>query len=160
MRNAALELGHRTVLYGFEKFWTVQNDIVLKSDQSICDCRNFLFRSYFMKNGLRAWQFLGITLSLVWAALGAGYWTAKVNENAWAHAEDTFLDCRERQPRNSSFDACLQNMQDEYDAYADPQPRWEPFVERALLPPASGWLGAYVMAAMSRQLKRRRSAKQ
>ena len=108
-----------------------------------------------MKYTPNAWQCFGIVLSLVWAAEGARYWTARVNENAWAHAEETFLACREGQPRNANFDACLEDMQDDYNANADPQPRWEALVERAVLPIASGWLVAYTLIAMSRRVKRR-----
>jgi hypothetical protein len=108
-----------------------------------------------MKLRLAGWQRIAMALSVIWATVGAEYWTSKVNEAAWAQAEQTFLSCRDGQPRNGNFDACLEEMQNEYDADADPQPRWEPLAERALLPITLGWLGAYAWIGLSRRRKRK-----
>ncbi|HWY60399.1 MAG TPA: hypothetical protein VNW15_00720 [Rhizomicrobium sp.] len=115
---------------------------------------NFL-RSRFRLN---AWQGAGIALSLVWA-LGAVYWTSKANEYAWAGAEETFLECRQPQPRSESFDACLEEMQDDYNANADHPPRWQPLVERAFIPVALGWLVVYGPIALYRRARRPRVAR-
>lgn len=102
-----------------------------------------------MRVRLRKWHFVCIVLSLAWAAGGAGYWTSLMNENAWADAEETFLYCRDGQPRNASFDDCLEDMQSDYDANADLQTGWEPLA-RTALPILSLWLGAYGVMAMVR----------
>jgi hypothetical protein len=108
-----------------------------------------------MKVGLKSWQWIGIALSIGWATVGAPYWSSKVNENAWAHAEEIFITCRDSQPRNESFDACLEDMQADYNANSDPQPGWNSLVERALIPIAPGWLAVYGLIAIYRRIKRR-----
>jgi hypothetical protein len=101
-----------------------------------------------------AWIGTGIALSVIWIFAGAGYWTSMVNENAWADAEETFLVCRDGQPRDENFDACLAAMQDDYDANADSQPRWEPLIARALIPIPPAWAAAYGLIALYRRKKR------
>ena len=103
-----------------------------------------------MRLRLSKWHYVCIVWSVAWAASGAGYWTALMNENAWADAEETFLYCRDGQPRNASFDDCLDGMQSDYDANADPQTGWEPLA-RTIGPILSVWLGAYGVTAMIRR---------